>query len=234
MWTFVALAAVVTGLAGLISIIVPLRFVGIKSRLRGLGVLGASFVALIIAAVQLAPENNRAGAGSTAPTSPAQSVAAAPAEVRPYDQDNFIKITERARDDYRAADTEFKKGATRPARAKTLCQSKGNKDVNNWIGKVTTLTTNGDGKGVIEVRISDHVTLKTWNNSLSDIADNTLVEPGSNVFSQLGELRQGDKVKFSGRFSSSRTDCFQESSMTLHGSMSDPGFILRFRSVEKL
>lgn len=104
----------------------------------------------------------------------------------------------------------------------------------DWIGKVTTLTTNGDGKGVIEVSISDHVTIKTWNNSLSDIADETLIEPGSSVFSQLGELHNGDKVKFSGGLISAPTDCFKEGSVTLHGSMSDPEFILRFSRIEKL
>ena len=74
---------------------------------------------------------------------------------------------------------------------------------------MTTLTTNGDGKSVIEVSISDHVTTKTWNNSLSDVGDNRLIEPGSSVFTQRGELRRGDKVKFSGGLSSSETDCFE-------------------------
>ena len=146
----------------------------------------------------------------------------------------FTNIVESARSDHRAADTDFKKGATRPARAKALCQSKGGRDINDWIGRITTLTTNGDGKGVVEVRISDHLTLKTWNNSLSDIADKTLIEPGSRVFRQLDQLHRGDKVKFTGSFSSSQTDCFTESSVTLSGSMNDPEFIMRFRSIEKL
>lgn len=234
MWAFIALAALVTGLAGLISIVIPLRFVGIKSRLRGLGILGVSFVALIVASVQLAPEKSATAATPTASDTPAQMIATAPDEVRPGDQDRFVKAVEDSRDEYRAANTDFKKGATRPARAKTLCRSKIKKNISDWIGKVTTLTTNSDGKGVIGVGISDHVTMKTWNNSLSDIADKTLVEPGTSVFSQLGELQNGDKVKFSGGLVSSTTDCFKESSMTLHGSMSDPEFILRFSRVEKL
>lgn len=234
MWTFVALVALVTGLAGLFSIIIPLRFVGIKSRLRGLGILSASFVALIIASVQLAPEKSATAASPAASNAPAQMIATASGEVHPHDQDRFVKAVEGSRDEYRAADTDFKKGATRPARARNLCRSEIKKNISDWIGKVTTLTTNSDGKGVIGVSISDHVTLTTWNNSLSDIGDKTLVEPGTSVFSQLGELQNGDKVKFSGGLVSSTTDCFKEGSMTLHGSMSDPEFILRFSRIEKL
>ncbi|WP_316224977.1 MULTISPECIES: hypothetical protein [unclassified Bradyrhizobium] len=234
MWTIVLLVAFIAGIAGLISIVIPLRIVGIKSRLQGLGVLCASFVAFVIASVQIPPDKNSTINDAAPSSTAAQQVAVVPTMVGPADQDRFIKIVEEARGNYQAADTDFRKGATRPARGKALCQFKSNRDVSDWIGKVTTLTTNGDGKGVVEISISDHITIKTWNNSLSDISDATLIEPGSSVFNQLGELHRGDKVKFSGGLSRSDTDCFREGSMTLQGSMTDPEFIMRFRSIQKL
>jgi hypothetical protein len=241
MWGLIALLACLAGLAGLISIIVPLRFLRITSRLKGLAIVGASFIVLVIVGSQIpSPHDTTTSTAASSPQATLpdpnlrQVAVAAVADPKPQDQHTFIQIVEGARDNYLAADTDFKKGATRPARSTLLCRSRQNYTVSNWVGEVVGLTTNGDGKGVIGVRISDHITLKTWNNSLSDVADETLIEPNSSLFTQLGDLKNGDQVRFTGRLFLSNVDCFKESSMTLSGSMRDPDFIIRFTDIEKL
>ena len=62
----------------------------------------------------------------------------------------------------------------------------------------------------------------------------TLIEPGMELFSRLSSLKVGDRVKFSGLFFESNTDCVFELSMTLGGSMGDPDFIMRFTAVAPL
>ncbi|MFG1392734.1 hypothetical protein [Xanthobacter agilis] len=146
----------------------------------------------------------------------------------------FIAAVEAGRSVYSAGQTDFQKGAARPTRASAICKVVGSPAVRNWVGKVTTLTTNGEGKGVLGITIAKDTAVMTWNNSLSDIADNTLIAPGSSLFNAMGTLKEGDTVRFSGSFIREPTDCFREQSMTMRGSMTGPEFIFRFKSVEKL
>jgi hypothetical protein len=73
--------------------------------------------------------------------------------------------------------------------------------------------------------------VKTWNNSLSDIGDHTLLEPGSAPHTQAVDLRPGQSVEFSGTFLAGDKDCFRESSITQRGSMSEPEWIFRFQTI---
>ncbi len=106
--------------------------------------------------------------------------------------------------------------------------------VREWVGQVTTRSTNNEGRGVLVVSIGPNVSVKTWNNSLSDIGDKTLIEPGSAVFNAMGSLRNGDWVRFSGRLFSDSTDCVREPSMTIRGTMTSPEFIFRFDSIQRI
>jgi hypothetical protein len=76
--------------------------------------------------------------------------------------------------------------------------------------------------------------VKTWNNSLSDIADRTLIEPNSPVFNAMGVLRNGDWVRFSGRLIPDSTDCVREPSLTIRGTMTSPEFIFRFDDIRRI
>lgn len=227
--TLIAFAALLVGAAGLISIIVPLRFLGINSRFKAFGLVILSLVGLGYAGSQM--ESSPPSA-----TLPATAVAASAAQETPLppEQARFVQIVEDARSKYRSEQGDFRKGATRPERSRLLCNTKTGTVITDWVGTIATLTTNGDGKGVVAVQISAHVTLTTWNNAVSDIGDKTLVEPTSPVFRQLGELRRDDRVKVSGRLISSDTDCYREGSTTMSGSMTDPEYLMQFRKIEKL
>ena len=52
------------------------------------------------------------------------------------------------------------------------------------------------------------------------------------MYHDLLKLKVGETVRFSGTFFAGDTDCFQEQSMTLGGSITDPEFLFRFSRVE--
>jgi hypothetical protein len=72
--------------------------------------------------------------------------------------------------------------------------------VEKWIGIIDTLSSNGDGLGVLTVKIADDVVLKTWNNAVSDMFDHTLIDPDSSVFRKASSLKVGQRVAISGAF----------------------------------
>jgi hypothetical protein len=149
----------------------------------------------------------------------------------PTEQSAVIKVVEAARQQYAAGANEMAKGASRPSRAQALCSVLPNRVVNSWIGRVDTLSTNGDGKGVIVLEFGNKMSVKTWNNSLSDVSDKTLIDPSSSLFIVATQLKKAQLVRFSGQFFRSQADCIEESSMSLLGSINEPEFIFRFQSI---
>ena len=158
--------------------------------------------------------------------------AAGPAPTIPPDQSAMIAAAEQGRAAYASAANDMAKGAARPARAKAFCAALKSMTVKDWVGTVETLSSNGDGLGVLEVRVSPILTLKTWNNSLSDTGDRTLIQPGTPLFNTAAALKPGASVRFSGTFIRSATDCVREVSVTLRGSMEDPEVIFRFTAIK--
>jgi len=152
----------------------------------------------------------------------------------PSDQTKFAAAVASARAQYRSAANELAAGGIRSSRQQAICDAVINQAASDWVGKISRLTTNGDGKGVIGISIGPNVQIATWNNRMSDIGDRTLIEPDSSVFKTLAKMKVGDTVKFSGRFTPSRTDCVGEQSFTLQGSMTDPAFTMRFTYIQKL
>jgi hypothetical protein len=132
---------------------------------------------------------------------------------------------------YAAGANDMAKGAARPGRARDICAAMPSAAVENWTGTVEELSSNGDGLGVLSVKIDSDVAVKTWNNSVSDISDHTLINPNSSVFRKAAALKVGQKVVFSGTFIPDQTDCLREGSMTLAGSLESPEFIFRFSDI---
>ena len=158
----------------------------------------------------------------------------APSIPRPGDEEKFIKANVDARAAYRAASNDMAKGGTRAGRKSDICSALSGFSIQNWVGTISTLDSNSDGKGVLSIEVADDVRLKTWNNSLSDIGDNTLIDPSSPLFAEVSSLKKGDLVEFSGAFIQNDTDCVKETSMGLRGSMTDPEWLFRFSAVRKL
>jgi GYF domain 2 len=147
----------------------------------------------------------------------------------PADQARFIAIIEQARRDYNAGSNDMAKGAARPACARAICAAfASTAAANGWIGKVAKLSTNNDGRGVLAVEIGKDVWLKTWNNAVADVGDNTLIQPESELYRKAIALRVGQWIAFSGNFLRGTKDCIREGSLTMSGAMTEPEFIFRF------
>jgi hypothetical protein len=150
----------------------------------------------------------------------------------PERQRQFVDMIDNFAARYRQTPNEMAQGALRPQRANAICSLMGrDTSVRAWIGKVKKMSSNNEGKGVLEISISPSASVKTWNNSLSDIGDHTLLEPGSAPHTEAVDLRPGQSVEFSGTFLAGDKDCFRESSITQRGSMSEPEWIFRFQTI---
>lgn len=103
---------------------------------------------------------------------------------------------------------------------------------NDWIGTVEKVDSNSDGKGVLKIAIAEDISVRTWNNALSDMGSETLIEPGSPVFEAASAMKRGQRVAFSGTFfRGSDGDCLAESSLSLRGKLEEPEFIFRFSAI---
>jgi len=112
----------------------------------------------------------------------------------------LIVAVEKARAAYGAGANDMARGAARPARAREICAVLSNRRVANWVGAIETLSSNSDGLGVLSILIADGISIKTWNNSLSDTAFQTLIDPGSPIFKIAVTLKEGQRVAFGGEF----------------------------------
>ena len=171
---------------------------------------------------------------SVSPTIPAQDTpAAAPPAQTGLTEDRFLAILDQASAAYDASSNDMAKGAARPARARALCAATTGTQISGWRGTVDTLSSNNAGKGVLTIRLSQHVTVSTTNNAVSDaMGMHTLLEPDSTVFKEAASLKEGQAVVFSGSFAQNDEDCLEEMSLTQEGSMHDPDFLFAFSSVK--
>lgn len=145
----------------------------------------------------------------------------------------FIATIEEFAAHYNEAANEMAQGAVRPERARALCELLPLGIVRDWVGTVAALSSTNDGRGILVVRISPHVTLGTTNNSLSEALspEKTLIPTDSPLFKQVAALKEGQSVVFSGQLSRG-DDCFAEMSLTVTGAMTEPEFTIRFTAVQ--
>jgi hypothetical protein len=123
---------------------------------------------------------------------------------------------------YNSAPNEMAQGALRPARARAICRALPDRAATDWVGSIERLSSNNEGKGVLSVRISDSVTVRTMNNAFSDIEYNTLIPVGSRLQQEAMALHEGQRVVFSGSFVPNDDDCIMETSLTVSGDMTEP------------
>jgi len=124
--------------------------------------------------------------------------------------------------------------AWRQKRAAMICQTIPSLQVTDWVGTVDKLDTTIAGGGIVSIAVMPNVDFGTAPNSLSNLGNNTVLSPGSDLFHTLTTLQVGQKVIFSGQLFSSGSDCVQEASITDNGSMQNPLFIVRFSAITPL
>ena len=189
-------------------------------------------VGFIILIGIFAPSEDEKPTNANSTKQPEQQTAAQVVSIpKPQNQLSFESIVIKFTVLYKKADNELKKSAIRLERKNALQGSGIPHNITNWVGTLVDLSTNSDGKAYITIRIHPDIEIKTWNNALSDISDNTLIEQTSELYKKLMNMKKGQKVKFSGVFVLSDNDFFKETSMTESGAMESPEFLLRFTDV---
>jgi hypothetical protein len=108
----------------------------------------------------------------------------------------------------------------------------GDRTAINWTGKITEVGANGEGKAHVEIELADNVRVKTWNNALSDIGDNTLISPSSSFFNNLVAMSEDTIVTWSGKFLSGTDFCLKKANLTNIFYARDPQFIVKFSNIK--
>ncbi len=104
--------------------------------------------------------------------------------------------------------------------------------VEHWVGTITKVGTVFGGKeGHVSVAVGNDAHLRTWDRASEDAKDHTLVDPNSDVYRALADLKAGDRVRFSGAFVPKGTSCLRETSLFARNGMLTPGFVFRFTEV---
>ena len=154
-----------------------------------------------------------------------------PVPAMPAIETKFIEIISTAQNASTAANNDMQRGGIKAKRDHNICELLQSLSVANWVGQAATIDSNSDGKGVLEIKIAENISVETWNNSLSDFEDHTLLEPESKIFKMASAMTVGQDVIFSGSFLRDDENCIKEQSLTLHGKVEKPEFVFRFASV---
>ena len=86
---------------------------------------------------------------------------------------------------------------------------------------------------MLSVKLANKIRVQTWNNAFSDIGDETLLEPGTELFNTAASLKKGQEVVFSGSLISN-DECIGEQSMSLNGKISNPQYTFKFSNISPL
>jgi hypothetical protein len=109
-------------------------------------------------------------------------------------------------------------------------------NISNWEGIIDKIeTTEGGDFACVYIKALNgrYITYRTWNNTLSDSGDNTMIALNSKVYKQLERLKEGDQVVFSGSFIPDNKKGFKEISLTESGFVTHPEFLIHFQSISK-
>ena len=150
---------------------------------------------------------------------------------KPDKQVQFEKIVMKYVSIYKQAKNELQKSSSQAKRSSEIATLLSSFQIQSWAGTIKELSTNTEGKAILSVRINPNIEIKTWNNALSDILANTLIEQNSQLYNQLMELSIGRQVYFSGSFFNGDKDYIEETSMTEEGAMVNPEFLMKFTNI---
>lgn len=96
------------------------------------------------------------------------------------------------------------------------------------------MTTESDGEAYVSVQLrGTDIEIQTWNNSLSDTEDHTMIRRSDALYTSLRDIKEGDDVTVAGAFLEGDKDYIKETSLTEGGSMTEPEFIVRVSRIGK-
>lgn len=198
-----------------------------KTWALGIGIIVAL---LVIASLGDTSSTSSSGSASDEPSATAEKIG------KP-DQVAFHAKLGELKNEYNAVDGEMQKSKVYRDLKSFMMSYLNGGSFSNWEGIVDTIGTNEGGKKAYLEINSDAggyaIAYATWNNELSDIADNSMISLGSGMYKQLEAVKEGDSVVFSGSFVRDDTRGFGEQSITEAGFVTDPKFVIRFSSIKK-
>jgi len=180
------------------------------------------------------PENGSEAKDHSASTATSSKDTKSRNSLKPEGQIQFSDAVSISSRNYEDAKNELQQSSIRDKRKEDISSILRSYTINSWVGTINQLETNTDGKAILSVRIAPNIEIKTWNNALSDIASNTLIEKGTGLYKDLFNLSNGQRVIFSGSFFPSEADHIEETSITIDGSMRNPEFLFKFNSVKPI
>jgi len=209
-----------------------------RSRFGWIKWIGGGVAGVVILAGIAAQDKSAQDKTQAARQAPLASVApgrSLPEQPRlPEQQSRFLAVTAEYSDRFASASNELQESVLRDERRSALVNALGSqRSVAGWRGTITRLETNTEGKAILSVRLSPNTDIGTWNNALSDLMDDTLIEKGSPLYKVLLAMSVGDAVTVSGSFLPSDEDGMKETSLTIRGAMSDPEFLFHFHDISK-
>ena len=150
----------------------------------------------------------------------------------PSDQKEFIDVIVAARTAIDNAETDLQESVALRKRDKDLCKILSSNSAKNWVGVLTEVGANGEGKAYVEIELAENVRVKTWNNAFSDLSDNTLIPTSASFFDRLVALTEDTKIVWSGKFLSDSDSCLKKANLTDVFYGIDPQFVVRFSDIK--
>ena len=151
----------------------------------------------------------------------------------PQVEDAALATLHRYTTEYSGADNDIIRARLTAQRNATLCAVLPRK-VEGWIGRLTNLSLIGTGEAMLTVDLDGKVSVRTWNDMVSDAFDHSTVPPNTPLASKLETMRTGSIVSFSGQFISDSKSCIHEMSITTAGGMDSPELLFRFTDVQSV
>lgn len=148
----------------------------------------------------------------------------------PAAQQQFLDRIQQASDEYDAATTDLQRDQVLVTRNADLCGITGGA-MQNWVGRITSIGSTGDGNAYVDIEIADNVVVSTWNNEFSDIGDDTLIPADSELFNQLLAMPEASLVEFNGVFEPGSGVCLKTDNLTTIFDVLDPNFVSNFTAI---
>ena len=148
-------------------------------------------------------------------------------------QRKFVEIAVSYKKIFKDAKNKLQQSSSRTMRRQALAGLGMGMHIDGWTGSIKCMETTSDGHAAIVVSLGSGIELHTWNNSVSDIGSGTLIYHDTALYNKLSNMERGQKIKFSGTFLPSSEDYYQESSLTLEGSMLEPEFLFKFTAINR-
>lgn len=151
---------------------------------------------------------------------------------------SFIKLVNKALDEYASATNEVKKTKIKLDLRKSSSVLLKDRIAKDWVGEVVSITIDdSDASARIAVVLSREpaVGLSTTDNKAMDdkLGVHTGIDIGSNLYNAISELEIGDKVIFSGRFVSPWPNMLMVEPLEQNGIRASVG-VFKFTDIKKI